>query len=211
MKGRLNRCLYFSAGLEAGGRWSHWPRGTTGPAPPAAPGPPRGGRTGTPGRAAGAQSQAVKPVAAFAPSPSAPRGALLPTDPPSEGLWGHPRPLCLPLCPSRLHPWLPTSSLWALSPEGLWVWVGTCPPDFSSSTFSLQRRVRGERRGRRELEWRGQEETRDPVSWRGPGQSSWEGWCWGRHWPIAFLPAPSPAQGLLSPLTLRSLPGRPGP
>lgn len=140
---------------------SHWPKGTTGPASPAAPGPPRGGRTGTPGPAAGAeQSQAVKPVAAFAPSPSAPRGALLPTDPPSEVLWGHPRPLCLPLCPPRLHPWLPTSPLWAQSSEGLWVWAGTCSPDFSSSTSGLLRRGREERGGgRRELEWRGQEET----------------------------------------------------
>lgn len=151
--------------LKLGIGGSHWSRGTTGPAPPAVPGPPRGGRTGTPGRAAGAESQAVKPVTAFAASPSAPWGALLPTDPPSEGLWAHPRPLCLPLCPPRLHPRLPTSPSWAQSSSGLWAWVGTCPPGFSSSTFSLRRRGGGERGGgRRELERRGQEETGDPAT-----------------------------------------------
>lgn len=75
-----------------------------------------------------------------------PWDALVSPDPLSEGLWRQTCPLCLPPCPPRFRPGLPTSPSLVGSPEALWVWAGPCPPNFSSSAFSLRRRRRGERR-----------------------------------------------------------------
>lgn len=115
-----NHSLYFWAGLYV--RWgpggSYWPCGASGPAPPAAPGHPRGGCPGAWGGPARAGSQAARPAAAFGRSPSAPGGALLPTNPFSEGFWGHPRSSCLPLCPPGLHPGLLTSPFCQPGPLG---------------------------------------------------------------------------------------------
>lgn len=170
-------------------------------------------RPGTRGEPTGAGSQAGRPAAAFVLSPSPPGGALLPTNPLSEEFLGHPRPLCLPLCPPRLHPGLPTSPVSAWSSGVLWVF-----PDFSSSACSLRRKGRGERR-RRERSRRGREareairRPRELPSWRAragaahaeapptPPRASPS----GRGGAVEATPIPpllfalSPSRGLLSP------------
>lgn len=77
------------------------------------------------------------PVAALTLSGTSRGAALLPTDVLSKRLPGYPRPLSL--LPRRITG-LPTSTLQASSFGMQWIWAGPCPPNFSSSAFSLEDR-----------------------------------------------------------------------
>lgn len=85
----------------------------------------------------GAGVRARGPVAAFTLSGTSRGAALLPTDVLSKRLPGYPCPLSLP--PRRMAG-LPTSTLPASSFGMQWIWAGPCPPNFSSSAFSLEDR-----------------------------------------------------------------------
>lgn len=105
------------------------------------------------GRACQSRESGCRPTAAFARSPSAPGGALLPTNSLSEGLWGHPRPSCLPLCPPGFHPGLSTSPFCQPGPLGC-SGSGQEPAPRIPPALPLACGERAEERRGRELEWR---------------------------------------------------------
>lgn len=113
----------------------------------------------------------------------------------------------------------------------LWVWIGTCPRNSSSSAFSLWRRGRGEKRARARVGGDGKEATEAQRSGERPRLEDWGGSrahalrprqpgsestllggvvLWG-HRPISFLLAPFTSPRPSFPLTRCSLPGHPRP
>lgn len=186
------------------------------------------------GRACQSRESGCRTAAAFARSPSAPGGALLPTNPLSEGLWGHPRPSCLPLCPPGLHPGLLTSPFCQPGPLGC-SGSGQGPAPGIPPALPLACGEGAEERRGGELEWGGM--GRKPLRHRdlkspreaeagGPGREqssrakapptrprvnpSGRGGAVGAS-AHSFLLAPFTSPRPSFPLTRRSLPGHPRP